>query len=210
LREHLLEDVPVTDLCEKHGVNPTQFYPWQKQLFENGAAVFSRPNGAGASKKQDEEIRRLEDELCRKDEVLAELMAAHVLLKNVLGRFERLLGRAGCEGSGGGFRAILGRLGADQRAEAGGLDRAGTEQVLRLAGLDHVRTSPYYSQSNGKIERWHQTLKADCILPGTPFTPDDARRIITRFVERYNTVQLHSAIGYVAPMDKLAGRDRPI
>jgi transposase InsO family protein len=84
------------------------------------------------------------------------------------------------------------------------------KEFIRIAGLSHVRTSPYYPQSNGKIERWHQTIKADCIRPGTPLTPEDARRIIARFVEHYNTVRLHSAIGYVAPLDKLHGRDRAI
>lgn len=84
------------------------------------------------------------------------------------------------------------------------------KEFIRLTGLSHVRTSPYYPQSNGKIERWHHTLKADCIRPGTPLTPEDARRLIARFVEHYNTLRLHSAIGYVAPMDKLCGRDRAI
>jgi transposase InsO family protein len=83
------------------------------------------------------------------------------------------------------------------------------KEFIRIAGLSHVRTSPCYPQSNGKIERWHETLKADCIRRGTPLTPEDARRIIARFVEHYNTVRLHSAIGYVAPLDKLPGHGRP-
>ena len=73
--------------------------------------------------------------------------------------------------------------------------------------MTHVRTSPYYPQSNGKIERWHKTLKGECIRPQTPLSLADARRIVAGFVERYNTVRLHSAIGFVTPQDKLLGRD---
>ena len=72
--------------------------------------------------------------------------------------------------------------------------------------MTHVRTSPYYPQSNGKLERYHRTIKGDCIRPGTPLSMDDARRIVEKFVTQYNTVRLHSAIQYVTPADKLAGR----
>lgn len=81
---------------------------------------------------------------------------------------------------------------------------------IRLCGMTHVRTSPYYPQSNGKIERWHQSLKRECIRPGTPLSLEEARRIIGRYVEHYNTVRLHGAIGYVTPADKLAGREAAI
>ena len=84
------------------------------------------------------------------------------------------------------------------------------KQFIRLAGMTHVRTSPYYPQSNGKIERWHRTVKQGCIRPGTPLTLDDARRLVAGFVHHYNHVRLHSAIGYVTPSDKLAGRDKRI
>jgi len=80
------------------------------------------------------------------------------------------------------------------------------KEFIRVCGMTHVRTSPFYPQSNGKQERWHETLKRDCIRPGTPLDIEDARRIVANFVERYNTVRLHSAIGYVAPKDKLEGR----
>ena len=84
------------------------------------------------------------------------------------------------------------------------------KEFIRLCGMTHVRTSPYYPQSNGKIERWHRILKEECIRPGTPLTLEDARRIVGKFVEHYNTVRLHSAIGYVTPKDKLEGRDKEI
>jgi len=76
--------------------------------------------------------------------------------------------------------------------------------------MTHVLTSPYYPQSNGKIERWHQSLKRECIRPGTPLCLDDARRIVCAYVEHYNTRRLHSSIGYIAPKDKLEGTEQAI
>jgi putative transposase len=84
------------------------------------------------------------------------------------------------------------------------------KEFIRLSGMTHVRTSPYYPQSNGKLERFHKTLKGECIRPKTPLSLDDARRLVAEYVTRYNTVRLHSSIGYVAPADKLNGRDKDI
>ena len=81
---------------------------------------------------------------------------------------------------------------------------------IRLCGMTHVRTSPYYPQSNGKLERWHKTVKSECIRPGTPLSLEDARRLVADYVAYYNTVRLHSAIGYVAPKDKLERRESAI
>ena len=83
-------------------------------------------------------------------------------------------------------------------------------EFIRLCGMTHVRTSPYYPQSNGKVERWHGTLKRDCLRPHVPLSLDEARRLVESFVEHYNHVRLHSAIGYVTPAVKLAGRDAEI
>jgi len=82
-------------------------------------------------------------------------------------------------------------------------------ELSELTGL-HVKTSPYYPQSNGKIERWHGTLKSECIRPGTPLSLHDARRIVGQWIGHYNTVRLHSAIDYIAPKDKLEGRAEAI
>ena len=84
------------------------------------------------------------------------------------------------------------------------------KEFIRICGMTHVRTSPYYPQSNGKIERWHKTLKGDCIRVLTPLSLEDARRIVADYVEHYNNVRLHSAISYVTPKDKLEGRDKEI
>jgi transposase InsO family protein len=68
------------------------------------------------------------------------------------------------------------------------------KEFIRISGMTHVRTSPYYPQSNGKIERWHKSLKGECIRPGTPLTKEDARQLIEKYVDHYNTVRLHSAL----------------
>lgn len=84
------------------------------------------------------------------------------------------------------------------------------KEFIRLSGMTHVRTSPYYPQSNGKLERFHKTLKGECIRPKTPLSLDEARRLVAEYVIHYNIVRLHSAIGFVAPADRLTGRDQVI
>lgn len=84
------------------------------------------------------------------------------------------------------------------------------KEFIRVSGMDHVRTAPYYPQSNGKIERWHKTLKSEAIRPSTPLSLEDARRTVAKFVEDYNSHRLHSAIGYVTPLDRLEGRHEQI
>jgi len=74
----------------------------------------------------------------------------------------------------------------------------------------HVLTSPYYPQSNGKLERFHQTLKDQAIRPLTPLDLQDAKRITGDFIEYYNTTRLHSAIGFITPKDRLDGRQQQI
>jgi putative transposase len=84
------------------------------------------------------------------------------------------------------------------------------KEFIRVCGMTHVKTSPYYPQSNGKLERFHRTIKGDCIRRQTPLSLEDARRIVGNYIERYNTIRLHSAIGYITPKDKLAGREQEI
>jgi transposase InsO family protein len=81
---------------------------------------------------------------------------------------------------------------------------------IRICGMTHVRTSPYYPQSNGKLERWHRSVKSECIRPGVPLSLEEARRLVGDYVTHYNAVRLHSAIGYVTPNDKLEGREAAI
>ena len=84
------------------------------------------------------------------------------------------------------------------------------KEFIRISGMTHVRTSPYYPQSNGKLERFHKTIKGECIRPKTPLSIEDARRVIGEYVLHYNETRLHSAIGYVTPRDKLDGRESEI
>jgi len=80
------------------------------------------------------------------------------------------------------------------------------KEFIRISGMTHVKTSPYYPQSNGKLERYHKTIKGTCIRVNTPLSLDDAIRVIIGFVDHYNNRRLHSAIGYITPNDKLHGR----
>ena len=84
------------------------------------------------------------------------------------------------------------------------------KQFIRICGMTHVKTSTFYPQSNGKIERWHQSVKRECIRPRTPLSVNDARRLVEHYVNYYNDVRLHSALGYIAPRDKLEGRENMI
>ncbi len=85
LRRHLVEKVPVSDVCDQAGINPTLFYRWQKELFENGSAAFSRRREDGRDHKLEEKVAALEKKLADKDEVIGEIMESHVRLKKSLG-----------------------------------------------------------------------------------------------------------------------------
>jgi transposase len=86
LRPHLLDKVPVSDLCEELGLQPTVFYRWQKELFENGAWAFQTPERPHLQvEEKQKRIEFLEKKVQTKDEVLAELMAEHIALKKSWG-----------------------------------------------------------------------------------------------------------------------------
>lgn len=76
--------------------------------------------------------------------------------------------------------------------------------------MSRVRTSPYYPESNGKIERWHRSLKQECTRPKCALSLQEARRLVGEFVDYYNDKRLHSAIGYISPKDKLEGNEKRI
>ena len=80
LRKHLLEGTAVSDVCDEHGLNPTQFYRWQQEFFEHGAAAFDRPR-ANASRKEEKRVEALEMKLQKKDSVIAEIMAELIAQK---------------------------------------------------------------------------------------------------------------------------------
>ena len=84
LRRHLLDQEPISKLCDEMGLQPTVFYRWQKEFFENGAAAFQTKLRTEHQPEQ-ERIEYLTKKIQTKDEVLAELMAEHVALKKSLG-----------------------------------------------------------------------------------------------------------------------------
>jgi transposase len=86
VKRHLLEGIPVSNLCDEFKINPTLFYQWQRQLFENAHLAFEggRKSKARTDGKE-QKILMLEAKLTRKNEVMAELMEAHTLLKKELG-----------------------------------------------------------------------------------------------------------------------------
>jgi transposase len=133
LRRHLLDKVPVSDRCEELGLQPTVFYRWQKEFFENGAAFQSKARPARQVEEKQKRIEFLEKKVQTKDEVLAELMAEHVALKKVLGSSEQSVGAARCAGPSGRFRPVLVRKDRDQRRAIHPLAGSAGQQVLRLA-----------------------------------------------------------------------------
>jgi len=85
VRRHLIEQISVANLCDEHDLKPTQFYQWQKQLFENGEAAFERKSKPGAKTAEQRKIARLEEKLSTKNEVIAELMEENVKAKKANG-----------------------------------------------------------------------------------------------------------------------------
>jgi transposase len=89
VRRHLLENVPVSDLCDEYGMHATQYYAWQKQLFENAAPAFERRTNKTNQRRQEDaaaqKISQLEEKLVVKNEVISELMEANVLAKKANG-----------------------------------------------------------------------------------------------------------------------------
>lgn len=83
------------------------------------------------------------------------------------------------------------------------------KEFIRIAGMTHIRTSPYYPQSNGKLERYNRTVKT-AFRAKSPASLEEARKVVQSFVEHYNSERLHSAIGFIAPHDVLAGRAEQI
>lgn len=86
VKRHVIDRVPVSDLCDEYGLQPTQIYNWQKQLFDNAAAAFERPGRKSKlDDAKDRQIAALKAKIQQKNEVVAELLEEHVQLKKELG-----------------------------------------------------------------------------------------------------------------------------
>jgi transposase len=89
VRRHLLEKVPVSDLCDEFDIHATQYYTWQKQLFENAAPAFDRRTNKANQRRQEDaatkRIAKLEEKLVTKNEVISELMEENVRSKKANG-----------------------------------------------------------------------------------------------------------------------------
>ena len=84
LRRHLLDRIPVSDICDETGISPTIFYKWQKEFFENGAVAFERKSNS-SEKRLEKQIARLQEKIAYKDGVIAEIMEEHIELKKNIG-----------------------------------------------------------------------------------------------------------------------------
>ena len=80
------------------------------------------------------------------------------------------------------------------------------KEFIKISGMTHVRTSPFYPQSNGKIERFHREFKQEVVRPKQPETVEGAREMTGEWIDYYNNDRLHSALGFIAPLDQLEGR----
>lgn len=85
LRKHLIDKVPVSEVCEEHDIKPSVFYSWQKELFDRCAVVFESNKANASHTKYQQQIKKLESKLSQKNEVLAELMEEHIKLKKEYG-----------------------------------------------------------------------------------------------------------------------------
>jgi transposase InsO family protein len=183
-----------------------------REFFENGAAAFEQKRPTNHSTDQ-ERIAYLEKKIQTKDEVLAELMAEHVALKKRLGNSDRVCLQFYhlCSILDGFSRYIVNwdiresmteadieiilqaakekypearpRIISDNGPQFIAKD---FKEFIRISGMTHVRASPFYPQSNGKIERRHKSLKGECIRPGTPLSLDNVRRLVSGYVDHYN------------------------
>lgn len=84
------------------------------------------------------------------------------------------------------------------------------KEFILINGLTHVRISPFYPQSHGKLERLHQSLKCERLRPKTPLSLEEARHVGSDFILYYNTLLRHSSFGYVTPIHKMEGRDKAV
>ena len=277
VKRYLIERVPISDLCDEHGFQPSQIYRWQAAIFEHGADAFDLKKGRrtkAAESAKDARIakleawekqaiidyhrrfplegyRRLAYMMLDQDVVAVSPTSVYRVLK-AAGLLDRNRWAPSKKGKGfvqpigphehwhidisylniaGTFYFLCSVLDGYSRAivhweiretmkepEVETIVQRALEkhpshepriisdngplfiakdfkQFVRPAGITHVRTSPYYPQSNGKLERWHGTLKGEELRNKAPRDVEEARRVVGNFVTHSNKVRLHSALG---------------
>ena len=158
VRRHLSGKELVSKLADEFGVQPSQIHLWVKQVLEVAERAFERSSGQRKGEgAKDRKTEHLEAKIVQKNEVIAELM-----LENHPDAKPRIISDNGPQFIAKDFKLFI-----------------------RLTGITRVRTSPYYPQSNGKLE--------------------EARRRVSFYVDHYNHVRLHSVLGDITPADKLNG-----
>lgn len=130
VKAHLVDGAAISDLCDKHRIHPTQFYLWQKQLFENASVAFERKGKSAGKTTQERKIEQLQAKLIDKNEVIAELMEGNVKEKKSVGNSERTVGFSRRARRSRRLRLAMER--ADRTAfwKSGEMDRHRHKQVL--------------------------------------------------------------------------------
>ncbi|HXW93651.1 MAG TPA: integrase core domain-containing protein [Terriglobales bacterium] len=83
-------------------------------------------------------------------------------------------------------------------------------RIIRLRSRPGEQLREAQNSAATTVERWHKPLKSECILPGTPLSLENARRLVEGYVEHYNNVRLNSVTGYITPKDLLAEHQQEI
>ena len=117
-----------------------------------------------------------------------------------------VLGEGGCDEGGDDAPALLAGMGQQVAHE---VDAAPRSSCAEDPGRGGLRGAPYHPQTQGKIERWHQTLKNRILLENY-YLPGDLENQISAFVDHYNNQRYHESIGNVTPADAYFGRHTAI
>ena len=106
-------------------------------------------------------------------------------------------------------RAIVGAIGSSPMARGSSYVAADLADYLEGKGMDHVRGAPHHPQTQGKIERWHQTMKNRFLLENY-FLSGDLERKIGTFVDHYNNHRYHESLNNLTPADVYHSRGAKI
>ncbi len=189
LRRHLLDKEPISKLCDELGLQFTVFYRWQIEFFENGASAFEQPLTIHQHWHIDVsyiDVSRTFYFLCSILDGRSRYIVNWDLPESMTEPDTEIIRQAVKEKYPEARLRIISDNGPQFIAKD-------FKEFVWSSGMTHVRTLPYYPQYNGKIERWHKSLKGKCIRPGTPLSLEDARRLPEGYVEHYHSVRLNSA-----------------